>query len=42
MEVTWFARTRRPTKCELEQPVAALEAALDITITELTITREVV
>ncbi len=42
LEVTWFARTRRPTKTELEEPVAALEAALDITVTGLTITREVV
>jgi hypothetical protein len=40
--VTWFARTRRPTKSELDEPVAALEAALNITVTGLTITREVV
>jgi hypothetical protein len=40
LEVTWFARTRRPRKAELEEPVAALEAALGITITTLTLTRE--
>lgn len=42
LEVTWFARTRRPTKAELEQPVAALEAALAITVTDVALTREVV
>ena len=42
LEVTWFARTRRPRKAELEEPVAALEAALDITVTGVTISREVV
>lgn len=40
LEVTWFARTRRPRKAELDEPVAALEAALDITVTDLTLTRE--
>lgn len=40
LEVTWFARTRRPRKSELDEPVAALEAALDISVTGLTITRE--
>jgi hypothetical protein len=40
LDVTWFARTRRPRKGELDEPVAALEAALDITVTGLTITRE--
>lgn len=40
LEVTWFARTRRPTKAELEAPVAALEAALGITVTEVTLGRE--
>jgi hypothetical protein len=40
LEVTWFARTRRPRKGELDEPVAALEAALDISVTDLTITRE--
>lgn len=42
LEVTWFARTRRPRRAELDEPVAALEAALDITVTELTLTREAV
>ncbi|MCH1868425.1 winged helix DNA-binding domain-containing protein [Nocardioides sp. CFH 31398] len=42
LEVTWFARTRRPRKAELEAPVAALGAALGITVTGVTITREVV
>ena len=40
LEVVWFARTRRPLKGELDEPVAALEAALDISVTGLTITRE--
>ncbi len=40
LDVTWFARTRRPRKDELDEPVAALEAGLGITITRLTITRE--
>jgi hypothetical protein len=40
LEVTWFARTRRPRRAELDEPVAALEAALDLTVTELTLTRE--
>jgi hypothetical protein len=40
LEVTWFARTRRPRKGELDEPVAALEAALGISVTDLTITRE--
>jgi hypothetical protein len=42
LEVVWFARTRRPRKAELDAPVAALEAALDITITDVSISREVV
>jgi len=42
LEVTWFARTRRPARSELEEPAAALEAALDITVTDVTITRETV
>lgn len=40
LEVVWFARTRRPRRDELDAPVAALEAALDITVTTLTLTRE--
>lgn len=40
LEVVWFAGTRRPRKAELDEPVAALEAALDITVTSTTITRE--
>ena len=39
LEVVWFARTRRPRKAELDEPVAALEAALDISVTEVTVTR---
>ena len=42
MEVVWFAGTRRPRKAELEEPVAALETALGITVTELSLSREVV
>jgi len=40
LEVTWFARTRRPRTAELDEPVAALEAALGIAITGVTISRE--
>ncbi len=39
LEVTWFAGTRRPRKGELEAPVAALEAALDITVTQVVLSR---
>jgi hypothetical protein len=42
LEVVWFARTRRPRKTELDAPVAALEAALGITVTDVTLTREAV
>ena len=42
IEVVWFAGTRRPRTSELEAPVAALESAVDLTITDLTITRVVV
>ena len=42
LEVVWFARTRRPRRAELDAPVAALEAALGISVTELTLTREAV
>jgi hypothetical protein len=42
LEVTWFARTRRPRRAELDRPVAALEAALGITVTEVALTREAV
>jgi hypothetical protein len=42
LEVTWFARTRRPRRAELEAAAAALEAALAITVTGVTITREAV
>jgi hypothetical protein len=38
--VVWFARTRRPRRAELDEPVAALEAALGITVTGVTVTRE--
>jgi hypothetical protein len=40
LEVVWFAGHRRPRKSELEAPVAALEAALDVTVTEVTVQRE--
>lgn len=39
LEVVWFAGTRRPRKAELDEPVAALEAALGIAITSTTLTR---
>jgi hypothetical protein len=42
LEVVWFARTRRPRKAELDAPVAALETALGITVTDVTLTREAV
>jgi hypothetical protein len=38
-EVTWFSGTRRPTKSELAEPLAAVEAAYGVTVTGLTITR---
>ena len=41
LEVVWFAGTRRPRKAELDEPVAALEAALGVSITSVTVTREV-
>lgn len=40
LEVVHFTGTRRPRTAELEAPVAALEAALDITVTEVAISRE--
>ena len=40
LDVVWFARTRRPRAAELEAPVAALETALGISITGVSITRE--
>ncbi|MBV9832180.1 MAG: AlkZ family DNA glycosylase [Marmoricola sp.] len=39
LEVTYFAGTRRPRKSELEEPVAALEAALAIEITSASVVR---
>ena len=42
LEVVWFAGTRRPRRAELDAPVAALEAALGITVTEVSLTRELV
>ena len=42
LEVTWFARTRRPLKAELDEPVAALEAVLGIEVTDVSLTRELV
>ncbi|GAB3021715.1 hypothetical protein GCM10011376_21230 [Nocardioides flavus (ex Wang et al. 2016)] len=40
LEVAWFARTRRPRTGELDQAVAALEAALAITVTQVSLSRE--
>ena len=40
LDVVWFAGTRRPRKAELAAPVAALETALGITVTEVTVTRD--
>lgn len=40
LEVVWFAGTRRPRKAELDAPVAALEAGLGITVTDVTVSRE--
>ena len=42
LEVTWFSRTRRPRRDELDEPVAALEAVLGIGVSSVTITRELV
>ena len=39
-EVSYFASTRRPTKSELAEPVAALEGAYGITVNKVSITRE--
>jgi hypothetical protein len=38
-EVGWFAGTRRPRRSELEEPVAALEAAYGVSVTTLTLQR---
>ncbi|WP_226347128.1 winged helix DNA-binding domain-containing protein [Agilicoccus flavus] len=40
LEVSWFARTRRPRKAEFDAPTAHLEAAYGVTVTDLTLTRE--
>jgi len=42
LEVTWFSRTRRPLRAELDEPIAALEAGLGITVSAVSITRELV
>ena len=42
VEVTWFAGTRRPRKSELEEPTAAVAAALGIEVSGLTVSREAV
>ena len=39
-EISYFAGTRRPTRSELAEPVAALETAYGVTVTKLSITRE--
>ena len=41
LEITWWARTRKPRSGEVADAVAALEAALAITVTEVSLTREV-
>ncbi|WP_248580082.1 winged helix DNA-binding domain-containing protein [Nocardioides sp. InS609-2] len=38
--VAWFGGTRRPTKAELESPIAAVEAAYGVTVTSLSVTRD--
>lgn len=40
LEVTWFSGTRRPGRPELAGPVTAVEAALDISVTGVEVTRE--
>ncbi|WP_107706094.1 DNA glycosylase AlkZ-like family protein [Nocardioides allogilvus] len=40
LEVVWFAGTRKPRQSELSEPVASLEAALGISVTGVTLTRE--
>ncbi|HXH78326.1 DNA glycosylase AlkZ-like family protein [Nocardioides sp.] len=40
LDIVWFAGTRRPDQSELAATVTSLEAALDITITGVTLTRE--
>ena len=39
LDVFWFAGTRRPRKSELDEPVAALESALGITISAVTVAK---
>ena len=40
LEVVWFAGTRKPRAGELDAAIATLEAALGITVTGVTLTRE--
>ena len=40
LEVTTYAGTRRPSRSELEEPVTALASAYDVTVTDLTLTRD--
>jgi hypothetical protein len=40
MEVSYFPGTRRPRRSELEEPVAALQAALGIEITSVEVSRD--
>lgn len=42
LDVVWFSGTRRPRRAELDEPVAALEAALGVAVTDVSLTREVV
>ncbi|WP_426242779.1 winged helix DNA-binding domain-containing protein [Nocardioides sp. LHG3406-4] len=39
-EVSWFGGTRRPSKGELAEPIAALESAYGVTVTSLSVTRD--
>lgn len=40
LEVVWFARTRKPRGSEVAEAVDVLESALDIAVTEVSVTRE--
>ena len=40
LEIVWFAGTRKPRVAELDPPVSVLEAALGISVTGVTLTRE--
>jgi hypothetical protein len=42
LEVVWFSGTRKPRRAEVDVAAAVLEAALDIAVTGVTLTREAV